>query len=204
MSEGGAAFSSPWRALRRSAYSVDTSPTKPQRTAPIVDTKQTSPAKNPTISRPADRKTFKPKTGRMTTKNETSAHVPRRSLRVPARVPDPDIAKASAPRRHGARGLTLNRDLEPEQIVDRLAAADELRAAFGDEDRGGTRHAVVVRGHAERVRTGGRDGEQIVALRLGQLDGVDQDIAGFAMLARDAIRPRGRLGSAVRQQRLVA
>src|SRR5438874_5357952 len=134
---------------------------KPQTTAPNVHTKQMSPAKNPTISRPADRKTFNPKTGRMTTRNETSAHVPRRSLRVPARVPDPEMAKASAPRRRGASGLTLNRGFELEQIVDRLATADQLGAAFGDEDRRGTRHTVVVRGHAERVCAGRRDGEQI-------------------------------------------
>ena len=77
-----------------------------------------------------------------------------------------------APRRSAAARAARFRyvGLEREQVVERLAPADQLGAAVADEHSGGARHAVVVRRHRQRVGARRRDGEQIVPPRRGQLD----------------------------------
>src|SRR3954451_24752934 len=76
--------------------------------------------------------------------------------------------------------------LRPQQVVDRLAAADQPRTALGGEHGGGAGDAVVIRRHSERVGPRRRNGEQVAAARSGQSDVVDQDIARLAMHTCDA------------------
>ena len=69
----------------------------------------------------------------------------------------------------------------------RVASPSRTRTAAGP------RHGVVVRAHRERVAAGRRDGEDVAAARLGQLDALDQQVARLAVLAGDGVRAGRRL-----------
>src|SRR3954462_15922893 len=72
------------------------------------------------------------------------------------------------------------------QVLEGLAAHDEPRVAAGGEDDGGARRAVVVVGHRMAVRTGGGRDDHVAGARVVELHLVDDDVAGLAVLARQA------------------
>ena len=87
---------------------------------------------------------------------ETAAASPTRGPRSGSAAPAQPSRRRSRPRRVAARGGGAGRgglaDLELEQVVDRLAAADQARVPAADEHRGRPRDAVVVRRHRRACR----------------------------------------------------
>src|SRR5437762_8917954 len=111
------------------------------------------------------------------------------------RVPACHIARRSACR---------SRRLVTEEVVLRLPAADHAHGSVADEHDRGPRHAVVRRAHRERVGARRRDREQVAATWMRELGRLDQDVAGLAVLAGDAVDAVGELVRAVGEQRVVA
>ena len=74
-----------------------------------------------------------------------------------------------------------------------LAGRRRARRPSRDEDDGGPRHPVVVRGHREAVGAGDRGREHVADDEVGGEAGVgDEDVAGLAVLADDPSGERPR------------
>src|SRR5581483_6940913 len=100
-----------------------------------------------------------------------------------ARAPASIAERASA----GSSAMPGLSQLEGEQVVDRLALADQPRAAVADENGGGPRDDVVRRAHRKRVGAGHGHREDVASLRLRQRDPLDEDVARLAVLPGDRV-----------------
>jgi hypothetical protein len=69
------------------------------------------------------------------------------------------------------------------QVVVGLAAHDDARLAVLAEDDRRARLAVVVVGHRVAVAAGRRRDRHVAGLRVGQVGGLDDHVAGLAVLA---------------------
>src|SRR5215207_3705316 len=137
----------------------------------------------------------------------TSASIaPARSSSSAAKA-DPTVPWPSTPMRKGS-AVTQG------EVVVGLAADHHAGVALPAEDHGRPRHRVVVVRHGVRVRTGGRDHQNVAHVRIAQRHVPNENVAGLAVHAGDradlACAPRGvspdlgSAGEAVRDLGLVA